>query len=184
LTAAVTATTAPYTARPHRTQTERSDYVSFGTGPAITGEMSLFTWLKAGTTSGISGLMGIADGGTTAKEFLVEIHRSSQRLTLLWGGALLLTSSTNLGTDWHHVGFVRSGSAGNWTGTFYLDGNADGTTTTATDPTTAGNPFIVGRYGSYAGYYYTGLIDDTHIWDRPLSIQDIRRVMLGLHPLS
>ena len=71
---------------------------------------------------------------------------------------------------WHHVVAVYNNSTN--TVTFYLDGIADGTKTIAGTPL-AKTPSL--RIGSRApDFYFSGQIDDTRIYNRALSPNEIR----------
>ena len=55
---------------------------------------------------------------------------------------------------------------------------------TATHTGTGSPPLIAARRPSSLTDFLLGFIDEVHIWSRALTQPDIRRVMLGLHPIS
>jgi hypothetical protein len=161
-----------------------STYISVGAGKAPTGTLTAAFWIKPATTSGIAGVIGEAIASSAEGSFIVDIHRTAKRLSVVWAGNVILTSGTDVDTGWHHIALVRSGSTGNWTATLYLDARSDGTANTAINPTPQGN-LTIGRYGDYPlGAFFNGDLDEVCLWNRALSATDIRRLMLGMVPIG
>ena len=118
-------------------------------------------------------------------DYSLEINRTAAKVAANWGNALILRSKSSLtaGT-WTHVAFVRSGSAGAWTVSIYLNAVLDTTTTTAVNPNGSNALTCIGRAGSVPVFWYTGLVDNVIIFTRALSVRDIQRVMMGMSPIE
>ena len=161
------------------------DYVDVGGSLGTLGEMTRTAWILTNTVAaGDRAILSSYQlaGNLSAGAFF--LNHMAKRLGLYWGTSYILNGSTDMTTGtWYHVGAVRAGSSGNWTAKLFLQGRLDGSTTTAVNPTASG-PTSIGRTGDYPGEYFDGLIDEVHIWNRALPESDIRRVMMGLHPIS
>ena len=72
--------------------------------------------------------------------------------------------------NWHFVCFVKNGTSG----TYYLDGNADGTPTAAINVSYVNNDFVIGRDYRDNVYPFIGLIDEVRIYSRALSASEIQ----------
>ncbi len=88
---------------------------------------------------------------------------------------VLLTGTTAIGTNWHHVAvtFSPGGSA------LYVDGVPEAT---ATGAGLNNNPAIALSIGAWAGDgsgFATGTIDDVAVWDQPLSMAQIVQLAAG-----
>jgi len=144
------------------------DYVSIGRNllndlPAFT----LAAWVNVqGTTTGRVGLFGQND----AVEFgfqAGDLH--------CWtpGGGEARTAWTEQNDEWHHVAAVGSGN----NIVLYLDGQAifTGGGSTANYGTST-FPVNIGGGGVWdaSGNWFTGLIDDVHIYNRALSAAEIQ----------
>lgn len=91
------------------------------------------------------------------------------------GGSGTSTAYLADATQWFHLTIIRSSST---TFDFYVNSILIGTQTTPTSQNmrfdNIGNRFIYS--------YFKGSIDEFMIFNKPLSTENIRRVMLGLHP--
>jgi len=87
--------------------------------------------------------------------------------------------------NWHHVAITYDGSNTQAGMKIYIDGKE--ATTNSTDQSVgtisnSGKSYIGMRLG--VGIPFNGQIDEAYIFDKVLSVFDIRRIMIGLHPVS
>src|SRR5262249_33299142 len=84
-------------------------------------------------------------------------------------GSVFLKSNNwtpTVGT-WYHLALVKSGTSY----TFYRDGVADGTASTATAVPTVASTFQLGR--AEGAFYLNGQLDDLRLWNSARSATDI-----------
>lgn len=82
--------------------------------------------------------------------------------------------------NWHHVVGVKEGN----TMRLYVDGEASTTNTGVAGWTSTGGVTVrIGDNWRPTGPF-TGNIDEVIVWDMVLSPTDVKRVMLGMHPLK
>jgi hypothetical protein len=152
-----------------------NDYVDVG-AISLQGEASAATWLKIATTAGGQDhiISDIPQSGLA--QFSFEVNRTAGKLSITWGGTVVKTGSTTLSTDqWYHVAVVRSGSTGSWTAELFVDGVSDGSGTTATNPSTQNKDFgIAHSIDPLVSSYMEGTTDDVYLWDRALSLDEIK----------
>ena len=155
------------------------DYVDTGTQlPAMTSTMSIGFWIN---TSNIGGSRAIACQAvsSSACNFCITYGFSTGAGKMNWwndfsGTAYDSTSTINNGA-WRHVVGVRTGSTGNWTITWFIDGRKDASGSLANNPQNPSTPnFTIGRFGAYSGYYLNATLDDVRIYNRVLSPDEIR----------
>ncbi len=75
--------------------------------------------------------------------------------------------------EWHHVGWVYDGTM-NY---LYVDGEVDATEASTGQITVSSYPLYIGDNSQATGRFWTGLIDDVLIFNRPLTHEEIRIVM-------
>tara|TARA_Y100000593_G_scaffold40122_1_gene77353 strand:+ start:102 stop:1481 length:1380 start_codon:yes stop_codon:yes gene_type:complete len=156
-----------------------NDYVALSnedTTLALSGEMSISAWIKADSDSG-NAIVANATGSTAIYSFSYG-QSASGKLEMWHTGAGPVASSTAglaLAGDWHHVVVTRSGSAGDWTVSFYVDAVAKGSTAgISTDPTSSGSQeAVIGRFGSFSGAYFDGSVADVRLYDDVLTSGEI-----------
>ena len=155
------------------------DHVNLGSPSELnlTGEMSIFAWIKTNSLSGTDGVVVDLSSGGTQAQWGLEINRTAAKVSVLGNGSgAVLTGSTSLTTgNWFHIGFTRSGTASNWTYTIYVNGVSDGTVTTATNPD-AQQGAAIGRLGLYNGGYFNGEIDEVAIFNYAVGSADISKI--------
>jgi hypothetical protein len=155
------------------------DYVDAGTQlPAMTSTMSISFWIN---TLNIGGSRAIACQAisNSACNFTITYGFSTGAGKMNWwndfsGIAVDSTSTINSGA-WRHVVGVRTGSTGNWTITWFIDGRKDASGSLASNPQNPSTPnFTIGRFGAFSGYYVNATLDDVRIYNRALSPDEIR----------
>ncbi len=82
---------------------------------------------------------------------------------------VLLTSTSPVGTNWHHIAvtFSPGGSS------LYVDGQLQGTATGAAMGNNPGTPLSIGAWAGDGGGFSTASLDDVAIWDRPLTASQV-----------
>ena len=77
--------------------------------------------------------------------------------------------------QWHHVGWVYDGTM-NY---LYVDGEIDATEESTGQITVSSYPLYIGDNSQATGRFWTGLIDDVIIFNRPLTQSEIQKIMLS-----
>ncbi len=157
----------------------------------LSNNLSIFAWVKfEDVIDDNFGNKIIAQCNSSGSpgQFDFDIGRTDNELSVVWGGAVIDDSTSNLQTGtWHYVGFTRSGSSGDWTSKIYIDGVLDETATSvATNP---GSQLYtsIGKCGEYNGTnsnYYEGYIDEVKIYNYARTPSQIIEDMNAGHPLG
>lgn len=151
------------------------DVIFCGTGLFLQGPMSVSCWLNY-TSIGTS-LAGVivakSNGGTASFAVTQGEEGGGTNKINFWNNATgpLFSSTTSVtaGT-WYHVVMVRNGSAGAWTFASYINGAADNTGSSATNPDgSSGQQVAISQFGSFAGHRYNGLLQNIRVYNRALS---------------
>lgn len=153
-----------------------TSYVDCGS-LVLTDEMSASCWFLTTTVSaGLRDMVASCNAAGTAFAYLFEINNTAARLGYRHSGTSLISSTNLAANTWYHGAFVRSGSTGNWTVTFYVNGVADGSTSSITgNPQGGTQTLALGRLGASANFFHSGQIDSPRIYERALSADDIAR---------
>ncbi len=138
----------------------------------IMGPGSFFAWIKLETQA--NNPYGVFGNGNASNSGGFDLA--------VYGGGFIIIGwgsyypSINIGmtawTNWHHVGFVRTGNTGAWSAKIYVDGVLKTTTSTAVNPV-AQTGFGIGREGTYTAQYFIGVIDDVFISSTPLTAEQV-----------
>ena len=155
-----------------------NDFVNCGTNlnPALTTEMSIVVWvalrIRSSAASIISNIATVGNNG-----FALAIGLTTDKLSWLQNGATVDATSTGTISDanWHHVALTRTGSTGNWTITFGIDG-VFSTHTTSVNPVASSlnGTLSIGRAGSFVGPGVNAQIGELAIYRRALPQAEIR----------
>lgn len=145
-----------------------NDYVNFGDIDVSDDEISIACWIKvdAFTNSFI-----LAKDQASGREWSFGIT-SAGKIQLQPGGAGPSTASTttlSTGT-WYHVGVTYSSTSNS--GTYYLNGVADGTFTSAGNISSTSTPLYMGQRAYGGDPYFNGTIDECGLWDAEISADD------------
>jgi len=153
------------------------DSVNLGSPSSLnlSGAMTISAWIKASTVAvGAATIFGSYDGVQNI-EYAFEFNRTAGRLGFVQGnGGFNLTrkNNTNLVANlWYHVAVVRTGSTGNWTLTFYVNGVSDGAPTETFNPGTL-QTVSIGSLGGVSEFS-PGTIDGVRVYNRALSATEV-----------
>lgn len=155
-----------------------NDYAYLGSplGLNLSGEMSVFAWINPTVINTRRIIFGQASS-TAGGQYQLEIGFVSGEISVIWanGGVIKSTTGANLQINrWYHVGFVRSGIAGNWTCTIYINGKLFATWGGLTiNPGNSIGGTSIGRAGDFNNYHFSGIIDDVRIFNRVLNVDEI-----------
>ncbi|RIA09324.1 HYR domain-containing protein [Flavobacteriaceae bacterium MAR_2010_72] len=161
--------------------TFRNDY-HLNSGP-----FSIEIWVKPDPTREDGGpnnftqtILSKRDGSTLTSGY--DLRLQNNQISFNWNNGGTLTHSNTIGTDrWYHVAVTFNGSN---TYKMYIDGIELGSTTSGAAP--IGNTFecIMGAMDRSAGggnptpiNYFSGWLDELRIWNRELSVEQIRHMM-------
>ncbi len=137
-------------------------------------EMSVFAWIKPTTVSVSQNIIGDVTSGNTPGLYLLMLTNQG-KLAVIWNGfvTFCLGNRTIKTNEWQLVGFVRSGSSGNWSCAAYVNGELDTSASSiSTNPLNQLN-FGIGSGGTLP---FSGGIDDVRIYNRVLSAAEIRQL--------
>ncbi|MBK8001307.1 MAG: lamin tail domain-containing protein [Verrucomicrobia bacterium] len=149
-----------------------------GLNAASQGTISL--WVKwngtqdADCCGGFGAVLSRQANGQFSDTILALNNANPASARLIWrqsGGPapILITSSTPVGTNWHHIAITFS-PAGT---TLYVDGVADGFAVGSPMNNGAGTPLAIGAWAGDGGGFSTSSIDDVAVWDRPLNAAQV-----------
>jgi len=156
-----------------------SDYINVGQKPTLlrTGEMSVAVWVNDTAATGIRTIIGAYGLGMYICRLNTVGHPE-----IYWGGAVQATSATaNVvqNNGWHHLVYVRSGSAGDWSVRLYYDGNLDSSfDSITTNPGLANNGVQIGRLSGSALHFWKGQMSDLMFYDRPLNDREAKQLFV------
>ena len=147
-------------------------YVSVGSPSSlnIPGALTISAWVKR-TNGGYI----VSNNGNSTEQYAFSINSTNGKLQFEPNySASVIAASTSLAINtWYHVAVVRSGSTGNWTITFYVNGIVDGTPVTISANPDASGPVYIGHLHSGGGYYFNGSLDDVRVYNTALNLSQI-----------
>jgi hypothetical protein len=131
------------------------------------------------TTSSTFVRMVLRVGGTTSEGLLDLGWRESANEPT--GTQYRLTGTTKLNLNqWYHI--AATFDSDNNAQRLYLNGALEATGTQATGATgTTWSKAFIGRVGNQ---FLNGFIDEVSVFSRVLTATDIKRVMMGMHPIN
>jgi hypothetical protein len=160
--------------------------ITMSTGGTTTlellGVMSVSYWVNLTAQSGCP----LGNFGSSQGPYICDINSGKPRM---WnsGAGPDATSTTALSNGlWYHVLTVRTGSSGNWTIKFWVNGVAAGTTTgITTNPISSAiiSSFALGQLGSFASSFLSGSLADVALWNVDVS-SSVAQLAAGVHPGS
>ena len=144
-----------------------------------TNPLTITAWIKTTSDTTNQTILGCGDASLN-NAYALTYGYTDGKLEFWHDGSVAVAASSiqSLAGSWHHVAVVRSGSAGNWTITFYVDGVAAGNATTSTNPNGTGTQvFSIGRWGSYAaGLFFSGSIRDVRVYSAAKNATEVSAI--------
>jgi len=160
------------------------DYIDCGNDASfnITDEITIAAWIKPdSTSSGWGAIIGKSYAGDRASSTYKLVHNDAD--------AYFIISDQ---TDWQQNISYGVLTAGEWTHlaavltsnnlTIFTNGQQNTPSTRTVTPDINTYPVLVGVWANV--YYFHGLIGQPQIYNKALSQSDIKRIMLGMHPLA
>ena len=142
--------------------------------PAATAAQTVAVWVKLGSTAGTQDMVAIGDGTNGIKLGL----NGGTLSAWTWGGTSLVTGTTPVDGQWHHVVFTYDGS----TNKLYLDGALASSSATGHVAATATKAYLGTYDGTHEMMANGGAIDDVRIYNRALAATDVSGLALGGMP--
>jgi hypothetical protein len=152
-----------------------NDYVNCGNSLDQNGPLTIMSWIYTTTvSSGARAIISNCNAGGNQQDYVLEINRTAGKVGAFWGDVILLVSNQSLLINqWYYVGFVRSGSIGNWNLNIYINGTNDSSTTTSVNPNATNAGTSIGRAGDVNSQYFSGRISNTVLYNRTLSASEV-----------
>jgi hypothetical protein len=161
-----------------------STFLDHGDVADFTGDISIVCWARSSTnpanqtrwmvgkdhnTSGRSFAFGLVSGAATT---VTKMNFQPA------GAGASSQSNNNITTSWHHLGITFDSAT--TSGTYYLDGEADGGSSWANGIVSSNANLNIGRR-SYTGAEdpYEGELEDVRIYNRVLNIREIANLSGG-----
>jgi hypothetical protein len=140
----------------------------------LTGPCTVLSLINLTANTGLQAIA--ADSNNTAALIQWGLYQDNGKIYVIWANVdAVIGTATLSAAKWYSVGGVRSGSAGAWTATSWINGILDNTGTTATNPS-AQQGAAIGRSGNDVSFGLSGLIEYVYIWNRALTPGEILRV--------
>jgi hypothetical protein len=153
------------------------DYISCGTGPAMTGmgPFSVSAWFKTGIAKGHAIVVQRGQGSANNGMYAVSIREDGRAQFFVYNGGdgfMCRSSMTVYDGLWHHIVAVRSTSTD---GEIYLDGSL---VANDSGPARSLNslPVWIGGPGFTGPFRFDGKIDDVRLYNRALSAEEVERI--------
>ncbi|GAA3622486.1 choice-of-anchor D domain-containing protein [Flavivirga jejuensis] len=143
-------------------------YIDLGDNNDLTGNFTISAWIKSNTNNRTI----ISKGSAAGYEFSIN---SSGNLVMNFNSGTQTVTSTNSVPQniWHHVAVIYNGT----TTKIYIDGIEDGTANISTSPVANSESFLIGASGSSPSNFFSGEMDELRIWNRALTVDQLRFVM-------
>jgi len=153
------------------------DYVQVGGAPTITNQLLVEAWIKTSVATGDQTIIGRYNHFSSSlldDQFILSVHNGKPRFQINPGNVYFILDGNRFVADgqWHHV----AGIFGCSTMTLFVDGVNDSqkNTNVPCDTTWLNNPPTTPlRIGASSvngspGFFFNGLIDEVHLWDKIL----------------
>ena len=152
------------------------DYVDCGNTPSIspTAELSVMAWIKVNPwTKTWEAILAKGDNS-------YRLSRSGSGNATHFGcggtsGNYFDGSTVVTDNQWHHVCGVYDGASQ----TIYIDGVQDTRIPSTGNVTASTNRLFIGENSGATGRHITGLIDDVRLYNRALTVDEIKQIMRG-----
>ncbi len=152
------------------------DISGFGTSD---GSVTIATWIKASNWSGENEIVFWGDGSPQFELW----DSSSDVLDFIYydGSSSGIDAGITLPStgEWHHIAGTYDDSTGDWK--LFVDGVEKKSVNDPINPSFSGSNSLIGAHPS-AGRYFDGKIDDTRVYDKALSTDEIQKLYDATRP--
>ncbi|TGV04606.1 choice-of-anchor D domain-containing protein [Flavivirga rizhaonensis] len=143
-------------------------YIDLGDNNDLTGHFTISAWVKSNT----NGRTIVSKGSASGYE--LSINGSGNVVMSFNSGTQTVTSTNSVPQNiWHHVAVIYNGT----TTKIYIDGIEDGTANISTSPVANSESFLIGASGSSPSNFFSGEMDELRIWNRALTVDQLRFIM-------
>lgn len=153
-----------------------NDYIENTSGFITAYPFSVSVWIKAGKITGTQGIVMFGNSATTTTYYGIQLVNAKPSIVVRNTRARTATSTTALtaGKRYHLVGVFNSTTDRR----LYLDGvqtasNTNNVSFSATNP-----QWRIGRYVGSTTNYFSGNIDEVHIYNKALSTAEINELYM------
>jgi hypothetical protein len=156
-----------------------SDYVDCGNAIDLSAERTIAFWQSMDDHTSVQ--TPISDYNSAGNKTQIDLRYGhiDNAWRVFQSGWYQTTGTIPSTPAWHHFAMTWSGTTGNWTLKFYIDGLWDSTHSVSANQTTGpyGN-LAIGRAGDFNGNYVDGRLADVRLYNRPLSAAEIGQIYL------
>ncbi|MBI2076324.1 MAG: LamG domain-containing protein [Candidatus Aenigmarchaeota archaeon] len=137
----------------------------------LTTSFSIIFWINVK-----SNIQGMADRILDKSDYYIDlVNEASNEIRIVIGGIAVAASRTSLSAGrWYHVAFTANGT----NMSVFVDGVLENFTT-FTAPAANALPLYIGTRSADTGHYGNHTIDEVRIYNRSLSVDEIRTQYLG-----
>ena len=151
-----------------------NDYIDLGV-ITNTSTLTISAWINSDDLTSTQCI--VSDGQMTNVGYRLEFGRTNETFSWVHAGNVVSTANasaiTTTGT-WHNIIVIRTGSAGNWTIKYYVDGAPWGSTTGITiDPDSTVDNTALGSRGDGSGLFFNGKMSNVSIWNTELTSTEL-----------
>jgi hypothetical protein len=156
-----------------------SDYVDCGNVIDLPAERTIALWQSMDDHTSTQFLVGNYNSLGSKTQIDIRYGHVDNAWRLFQSAWYRTTGTIPSTPAWHHFAMTWSGTTGNWTLKFYIDGLWDSTHSVSGNQTSGpyGN-FTIGRGGDFNGNYVDGRLADVRLYNRPLSAAEIGQIYL------
>jgi hypothetical protein len=162
-----------------------ADYIDVGV-ITNTSTLTISAWINSDDLTSTQCI--VSDGANSNIGYRLEFGRTDETFSWVHAGSVVSTANasaiTTTGT-WHNIIAIRTGSAGDWTIEYYVDGASWGSTTgITTDPDSTVDNTALGSRGDGSGLYFNGKMSNVAMWSSALTEDQILTIYNGGVPNS
>ena len=161
-----------------------NDYVNLNTNTLSSVDpITIIAWINPNSLTATQCV--ISDGTTGGVSIRLEFGRTDNTFSWNQSGVAATANANAITTtdNFHQVAIVRSGNYSDWTISFYVNGNAWGSTSGITQtPSSTPSNCSIGSRGDGSGLYFNGKISNVKIYNRALSSTEVSQNYNALKP--
>jgi hypothetical protein len=149
-----------------------SGFITVGSSRSV----SLWLYKNVNASIQVPFNLGHTDGTATKDVMVLSIDASNVLSLTVGNGSTSATSTASINNStWYHIAGVYDGT----NVTLYVDAIPDSTPGTIASGLTTGNILSIGAYRNNDQYFFDGFIDEVRIYDKALSINEIKALLLN-----